>query len=218
MIKKVIIGISILFVVFLSMFLYKDEEKESIVIKPKAKEEKLEIEEICYVDVKGEVVNKGVYACVKDDKVIDIINKAGGLTKNADTSLINLSKKVSNEMLIIIYSKKQVEDAKKRLNKLTIIEIIKEIEKECVCIDDVNDACEIPYVDTKEEAVNKSTKININIASKEVLMSIPKIGEAKANSIIEYRTKTKFENIEDIKNVSGIGDSIFNDIKELIEV
>lgn len=217
MLKKILIGIVILTVILISIFIYNDEDKEEIVIKPKAQEEVI-INDSCYVDIKGEVVKSGVYECVKDDKVIDIINKAGGLTKNADTSLINLSKKVFNEMLILVYSKKQIEAAKKRLDKPKIIEIIKEIEKECVCIDDINDACEIPYVEVNEDSVNNNSKININSASKEELMTLPKIGEAKAKSIIEYRTTTKFNKIEDIKNVSGIGDSLFNDIKNLIEV
>lgn len=218
MIKKIIIGIVIIFIVVLSFILYKDEEDDNLVIKQIVKAEEIEIEEKCYVDVKGEVVNEGVYECVKNDKVIDIINKAGGLTKNADTSLINLSKNVTNEMLIIIYNKKQIEQAKKRLNEPTVIEIIKEIEKECVCIDDVNDACELPHIDTKDDNVKNSFKININKANKEELMTLPKIGEAKAKSIIEYRNNNKFNSIEDIKKVSGIGDSLFNGIKDLIEV
>ena len=58
-------------------------------------------------------LKSGVYECVKDDKVIDIINKAGGLTKNADTSLINLSKKVFNECLYLVYSKNKLKQLKK---------------------------------------------------------------------------------------------------------
>lgn len=217
MIKKIVIGVLILILVGVSMYLYKEPVKEEVIVNQV--EEKEVVIEKCYVDVKGEVVNKGVYECVNNDKVIDMINKAGGLTKNADTTLINLSKKVEDEMLIIVYNYKQIEDAKKRLNKPTVIEIIKEIEKECTCIDNVNDACEIPYVDITKDSVNNiSGKININTASKESLMTLPKIGEAKAKSIIEYREKTKFEKIEDIKNVSGIGDALFNEVKDLIEV
>ncbi len=216
MLKKIIIIISVLVLVIVSVFLYKEDNKVEATVEPVLKEIGEEVKEECHVDIKGEVVNKGVYECVKNDKVIDIINKAGGLTKNADTSLINLSKNVKNEMLIIIYSKRQIEDAKKRLNEPTVIEIIKEIEKECVCLDQVNEACEIPYVDNSNESVNK--KININTASKEELMTLPKIGDAKAKSIIEYRTNQKFETLEDIKKVSGIGDALYNEVKDLIEV
>lgn len=55
--------------------------------------------------------------------------------------------------------------------------------------------------------------ININTATKEELMSIKGIGESKANAIIEYRKVNKFNSIEDIKNVSGIGDNTFEKIK-----
>ena len=49
-------------------------------------------------------------------------------------------------------------------------------------------------------------------------MTIPNIGESKADKIIEYRNKNKFEKIEDILNVSGIGESIFEKIKTYITV
>lgn len=55
--------------------------------------------------------------------------------------------------------------------------------------------------------------VNINTATKEELMSIKGIGEAKADAIIEYRKINKFNSIEDIKNVKGIGDSTFDKIK-----
>lgn len=221
--KKKIIYVSIFLVIILFLLMLLNDKEEEIILNSKAEEIEV-IDDICYVDIKGEVVNPGVYECVNNDKVIDIINKAGGLTKNGNTKLINLSKRVNNEMLIIIYSNKQIEDAKKRLNEPTVIEIIKEIEKECICPDVVNEACE--FTDKPEEKINVkeetenvlSEKININTASKEELMSLPKIGEAKALAIITYRTTTLFQNIEDIKNVSGIGDALFDDIKDLIEV
>ena len=55
------------------------------------------------VDIKGEVNNPGVYQLSEESRVIDVINSAGGLTDKANTSLINLSKKIKDEMVIIIY-------------------------------------------------------------------------------------------------------------------
>ena len=63
------------------------------------------IEEYIYVDIKGEVNNPNVYKVNNNLRVIDIINLAGGLTENADTSNINLSKIVTDEMVIVIKNK-----------------------------------------------------------------------------------------------------------------
>lgn len=213
--------------------------------------EKVEVSSY-YVDIKGEVMNPGVYEVTASSRIIDVVELAGGLTKNADTSLLNLSKKVTDEMNIKIYSKTEVKNAKDSLVKEPeVIEIIKEIEKECVCISDdkicdddsnKNDAL-IENSDfdddnlsnttnnnivennsttikenTSDNLDSKNTLININTATKEELMTIPNIGESKADKIIEYRNKNKFTKIEDILNVSGIGDSIFAKIKSYITV
>ena len=62
-------------------------------------------------------------------------------------------------------------------------------------------------------------KININTANKDTLKTIPGIGDTKANNIIAYRKKNGFfKSIDDIKNVDGIGDAIFESIKEYITV
>lgn len=61
-------------------------------------------------------------------------------------------------------------------------------------------------------------KININNCTKDALISLPGIGEVTAEKIISYRNENKFNKIEDIKNVSGIGDKKFDAIKELIIV
>lgn len=55
--------------------------------------------------------------------------------------------------------------------------------------------------------------VNINTASKSELMELPGIGEGKAKAIIDYRTKSQFKTIDEIKNVSGIGDKIYESIK-----
>lgn len=66
---------------------------------------------------------------------------------------------------------------------------------------------------------SSSTLVNINSAAKEQLMTLPGIGESKAEDIILYRTTNgKFETIEDIKKISGIKDAAFSKIKDLIVV
>ena len=60
--------------------------------------------------------------------------------------------------------------------------------------------------------------VNINTANQKELMTLNGIGEVKAKAIIEYRNKTKFKKIDDIKNVKGIGESTFENIKKDITV
>ena len=220
-----------------------DYEIEELNIKDVVAEKSIEDDlSSYYVDIKGEVLNPGVYEISKNSRIIDVINKAGGLTKNADVSLLNLSKKVIDEMNIRIYSKNEVKAAKENLTKEpNVIEIIKEIEKECVCPDNnvvcnesnkndilieednlnenISSGKDINNDKDKDNDENNDTLlININTATKEELMTIPNIGESKADKIIEYRNKDKFEKIEDILNVSGIGESIFEKIKTYITV
>jgi len=201
----------ILLVISLSLIVYIVYFKKDKIIYEECKNivEQTNIEEY-YVDIKGEVVNPGVYKVDNNLRTNDVITIAGGLTNNADISLLNLSKKIVDEMNIKIYSKEEVKNALKDIKEPTIIEIIKEIEKECICPDN-NDAC-------INEEEKESTLININTATKEELMTITGIGESKANSIIEYRKTNKFNIIDDIKNVSGIGDSVFENIKNYITV
>ena len=203
-------------VIILTIFLVKksnhvkSKEKSDVVeIKEKKKIDKTE--EINYkVDLKGEVNNPGIYTLKKGSRVIDVIEAGGGLTENANTEVINLSKKISDEMVIIIYSNYEVREFSKTK------EIEEKVQNKCVQKDENalrNDACI-----TSNNSSKVQGKININIASKEELMTLTGIGESKANDIIKYREEHKFNTIEDIKKVSGIGDSLFAKIKENITV
>ena len=160
------------------------------------------------VDIKGYVLTPGVYAFKSSDnaRINDLIIKAGGLKKEADTSILNLSKKLEDEMTIIIYSKDEVANYVKTQellkNKLELCELKLK-----------NNAC---MKEEKEES--KETIININKATKEELMQLNGIGESKALAIIEYRKSKPFLDITDIMNVEGIGESLFESIKNNIKV
>lgn len=186
------------------------EKRENEEKKSKEKEETASI----MVDVKGEVINPGIYTLEKEKRVIDAINMAGGLTKNADTSVLNLSKKLSDEMVIIVYSYYEVRNFEKTKEKEESVN--KQCEKGSNSLK--NDAC-IGIEHSKDSNTLSSGKISLNTATQEELMQLEGIGEAKAKAIIEYREKNgSFPTIEDIKKVSGIGDSLFDKIKENITV
>ena len=146
-------------------------------------------------------------------RVIDVVNASGGLKENADTSIINLSKKIFDEMFIIIYTKDEIDKYKKET--ISTKEINAKLQKNIISVDENNDA----QIKKKNNVENKDTKININIASKEELTTITGIGESKAPSIIDYRDENgNFNTIDDLKNISGIGDALFEKIKEYITV
>jgi len=155
-----------------------------------------------------------VYELEENSRVIDALNKAGGVLDTADTSLINLSKKIKDEMTIIIYTKDEIVAYNEGKIKTEYVYI--EVNN---CPDQVNNACINEYTPSTENS-NAETKslININSASIDELQNLSGIGESKATSIIEYRNTTKFNVIEDIKNVKGIGDSLFEKIKDSITI
>ena len=214
----------VLLLVVASIFIIKninfeDKEDENIVLNTKKdikkdKEEK-DVSDIYYqVDIKGEVINPGIYTVKEGSRVIDVIRLAGDLTDNADTSVLNLSKKVKDEMVIIVYSFNEVESFTETKEK-------EEIEQEA-CInqnDIINDACIEDSSNDTSSSVVISGKISLNTANLDELMMLPGIGEAKAEAIIKYREEVgAFQNIEELKEVSGIGDAIFDQIKESITI
>ncbi len=178
-----------------------DDEVETIIkeeIDPPKEEPSSEKEkDTVIVDIKGMIKNPGVYTVPVGSRVNDVISVAGGLLEGADTSLINLAKIVSDEMTIIIYSSEEVQD--KYREEICV----------CDCPEITNDAC----LNTDEE----ERLINLNTASKEELQEVPGIGEAKAEEIIKYRNQNgPFKSLDDIKNVAGIGESLFEKIKDYL--
>ena len=240
---KLYIVIGVITILLLGIFLFiifNREEKiieEEIIVEQK-EEPKIEVSNI-KVDVKGYVEKEGVYELDSDSRVIDAINKAGGLKKNANTDYINLSKKLQDEMIIIIYSNDEVSKFKKEEKEIIYIEY------KCECPDNINDTCitENDIVNTngtedkkyeKEEQKEqdkeenndeqnteeeKDNLISINKATKEELMTLTGIGESKAEEIIKYREENGgFKKLEDIMNVSGIGEKAYSKIKDYIKL
>lgn len=163
-----------------------------------------------FIDIKGSVKNPGVYQVDIDNIVNDCIKKAGGLLKNADTTTINLSKKVSSEMVIYIPKKDEVV---KTTNSTTVTKN-QEIPNDAAISNNNTDS-----KDSSSANDQSNTLIDINTATTAELAKLNGIGTAKAQDIIDYRTKNgSFKTIEDIKNVSGIGDALYAKIKDYITV
>lgn len=173
-----------------------------------------------FVDIKGAVISPGVYEIENNKKVIDVVQLAGGLLENADTSMVNLAKKVTNEMVIIIYT---VDEVRKAMETEAVAKIV---DNKCVCPKVTNDAClkqnstSTSNNDNLDDNVsNEGGIVNINTATIEELLTLSGIGESKAKAIVEYREDHgDFKKIEDVMEVSGIGEALYEKIKEHITV
>ena len=156
-------------------------------------------EEIVVVHIIGEVNNPGVVTLPEGSRIIDAINMAGGKTEEADLSKINLAYIVEDGTQIYI----------PRINEnLNQVNLISDGARIGVIINDSN---------VEENKVD--AKVNINTANKEKLETLPGIGETTAQKIIDYRESNgKFKTIEDIKNVSGIGEAKYESLKDKITV
>jgi competence protein ComEA len=153
-----------------------------------------------YVDLKGAVKKPGVYKVKQGTIVNELIELAGGLTKNAYTDNINLSKKLTEETVIFVYTVSEI----KKMNTTTTT---------------TNPVIYDSYIQETTTNISDNTKlVNINTASINELTSLTGIGESKALAIVAYRTKTPFKSIEELKNISGIGDSLYAKIKDNITV
>ena len=220
-IRKIIYPLTIILFVFIFIGIiviknnlnknkYNEIEMTNDIIKEENNEKEIsKIESIKYnIDIKGAVKKPGVYQLDSNLTVNDAIKIAGGLTNEADTSIINLAKKITDEMVIIVYTKEEVK-------KSNIVDtVIKVVEKECICPNIENDGCLNNEITDNITNKEESSLVNINTASIEELQTLSGIGESKAKKIVEYREKNgNFKNIEDIKNVEGIGESLYETIK-----
>lgn len=213
--NKVIIGIIfIIIIIFICVFFYTrskmeedyNEIEDFEILENTTNNEIIEEDEVekIVVHVTGAVKNEGVVEIKDGARIADAVEAAGGFSEIADISQINLAYQLEDGQKIYIPS----------INDEKINENDKVLQKEYVT-EEAGD--QVIIEDSDISVKNKESKININTAEIAELEEIPGVGESTAQKIIEYRKQNgKFKNIEDIKNVSGIGDSKFENMKDKI--
>jgi len=197
--NKKLLFISIFLIILVSIFIYsytKDSSSDFILTNDLYISSTPEnvIEEISQiiVHVAGEVINPGLVTLAENSRIDNAISAAGGVTELADVSKINLAYVLQDGQKIYIPSIYDEEE-------LVYIEV------------SAGDNIVIPTESPQ------SNLINLNTATQAELQTLPGVGESTAKKIIDYRTKNgKFKQIEDIMNVSGIGEAKFNAIKDNI--
>lgn len=205
---KITFILIVIILVLVFLLINKPNNKECEVINI---EEKEEIVNTIKVDVKGMVENSGVVEIDSNSRVIDAINATGGLLDGSNTEYLNLSKKLKDGDVIIVYSNEYIESLKK--DKTVYVEL------PCECPDKINDGCITNEIVNEEVNSESNSLISINTGTKEELMTLPGIGESKADAIIKYRNESGgFNTLEDIMNVSGIGEAAYSKIKDYIKL
>ncbi|PAL14140.1 helix-hairpin-helix domain-containing protein [Peribacillus simplex] len=150
--------------------------------------------EIIKVDVKGAVKSPGIFTAQAGDRVIDMISSAGGFTEKADKDKVNFAQIIEDQM--VIYVPEIGEEDKGNLENI--------------------------QVGTSGDAVTKGTSgglVNLNTATQEDLQTLTGIGPSKATAILEYReTVGKFKEVDELKQVTGIGDKTFERLRDSVSV
>ncbi|MFQ9514912.1 MAG: helix-hairpin-helix domain-containing protein [Eubacterium sp.] len=149
-----------------------------------------------FVYVSGAVKKPGVYCVSSNSRIYQVIDMAGGMTDKAQKDYLNLAEKVFDGQKIQVITKKQFRE----LNSKSVEGTKTDME-------------------SMGADLFQADMVNINHATAEQLTSLPGIGTTKAAAIVAYRDENgNFSSIEDIKNVSGIGDATFANIESRITV
>ena len=181
-----------------------EDEKDQIDVKEStdnSEEKKIESSEIA-VYISGEVKTPQVVKMKTGDRLVDAVEKCGGMTKDADLNAVNLALLLKDEAHYII---PKIGDTN--------------ISTQSSANASTSGEKTVNQSSGNNTSNSSNTKVNINTADKTALMSLPSIGEKTAQKIIDYRENVgKFNIKEDLKNVSGIGDKKYSQLEEFITV
>ena len=143
------------------------------------------------VHVLGQVKRPGVYELPDGARVIDAVGAAGGFTASADQSGLNLAQVLADGQQVLVPQPGQAPPP----------------------------SAVAPATGSSARAAAPDAKIDINAATLEQLETLPRVGPAMAQRILDWRTQNgRFASVEDLKNVTGIGDKTFADLKDLVVV
>ncbi|MEE1227964.1 MAG: helix-hairpin-helix domain-containing protein [Lachnospiraceae bacterium] len=163
-----------------------------------------------YVYVCGQVKKPGVYKCEPGQRAQHAVDMAGGFTKKADREAVNMAEELTDGMQLTIPKEGEVEQA--AAGSLGSSELSQQgagsQQESTGALNSSSDSSQ-----------SKGALVNLNSASKDQLMTLNGIGESRAEDIIAYRQENGlFSKVEDLMNVSGIGEGIFQKIKDSITV
>ena len=163
---------------------------------------------VCYVHICGEVVMPGVYEMEEGSRIFQVVKRAGGFTERAASQYLNMAQIVSDGMKIVVPDGESLEGARRY-----------GIDPASGSADGVGAGIVVPGTNAAGYGSAAKEKVNLNTATREELMTLKGIGEAKADDIIAYReSHGGFQKIEDIKKISGIKNAAFEKIKDDITV
>lgn len=179
--------------------------------EPSIKVNQVSQEEVCQqvpIYICGAVQNPGVYYVTSTAIVNDVIKLSGGLTDEADEMAINLARRIEPYQKIIVPKiGEEIDKLEDSYENRERVEIIEDASKSKI----ENDNNLATYV--KQE----TGLVNINTATKEQLMTLNGIGAVKAQAVIDYRQeKGGFHSIDEMMQISGIGEKTFEKIKQFI--
>lgn len=156
-------------------------------------EEQTGVSSAIYVYVCGAVQTPGVYELQDGMRVYEAVAAAGGFREDADTEWLNQAASVQDGQKLYVYTREETQAL-------------------------AADASQIADGDRGFQDAENG-KVDLNTASKELLMTLPGIGEARAEAILAYRSEHgRFTSIEEIQNISGIKAALFEKIREKIMV
>lgn len=187
----------------------QDEQGDKQIYKNAENNEKI------YVYITGEVNNPGVVLLNSGSRIVDAIEAAGGVTNKANISKVNLVYVLQDGMKVNIPNNTDL----KNNENFEYITMSSGDEKNDANTGNSSTTITSESSSSNNESAFKISIVNINTATQTELETLPGIGPSLALRIVNYRKENgKFSSIEDIKNVSGIGEAKYEDIKNYIKI